>query len=78
MYRSRNNSVAARFSAPTQPAGSRDARKARRHTLLEYFYIGGLSIRAAAEQLNLSYNQALNDKRLADAELYLAIKSRQE
>ena len=56
---------------------SRNAKKARRHALLELHYFGGLTVKDAAELLDLSYSQARDDKRLADAELYQAIKSRQ-
>ena len=52
---------------------SRNARKRRRHQLIEYVYFGGLTIKEAAELLDISYRQARDDKRLAEAELYQEI-----
>ncbi len=56
---------------------SRNERKARRHRMLEFYYFGGLSIKDAAKLVEISYSQAREDKRLADAELYQTIMSKQ-
>lgn len=52
---------------------SRNLRKRRRHKLIEYVYFGGLTIKETAELLEISYRQARDDKRLAEAELYQEI-----
>jgi RNA polymerase sigma factor (TIGR02999 family) len=48
---------------------SSNARKRRRHQLVELVYFASLSVKEAAELLEVSYSQARADERLALAEL---------
>jgi RNA polymerase sigma factor (TIGR02999 family) len=57
---------------------SRDKKKARRHQMLEYHYIGEMSIAEAGKLVGVASTIAYKEKELADAELYLAIIARQE
>jgi RNA polymerase sigma factor (TIGR02999 family) len=56
---------------------SDNPRKRRRHQLVELVYFTGLTIKEAAELLEVSYSQAREDERLALAELAVELE-RQE
>jgi RNA polymerase sigma factor (sigma-70 family) len=50
------------------------ARKRRRHQLIELKYFAGLTVKEAAELLEISYSQAREDERLALAELAVELE----
>jgi RNA polymerase sigma factor (TIGR02999 family) len=54
--------------------GSDNPRKRRRHQLVELVYFTGMSVKEAAELLEISYSQAREDERLALAELAVALE----
>ncbi len=53
---------------------SRNARKRRRHELIELEFFGGLNVKEAAQELGISYSQAREDRRLALAELAVELE----
>ena len=53
---------------------SENPRKRRRHQLVELVYFAGLSVKEAAELLDVSYSQAREDERLALAELAVELE----
>jgi RNA polymerase sigma factor (TIGR02999 family) len=53
---------------------SDNPRKRRRHQLVELVYFVGLSVKEAAELLEISYSQAREDERLALAELAVELE----
>ena len=55
---------------------SEDARKRRRHQLLDLHFFGGMTYRAAATELGISYSQYQLDRDRALAELQQAIDER--
>jgi RNA polymerase sigma factor (TIGR02999 family) len=50
------------------------ARKRRRHQLIELKYFAGMTVKEAAELLEISYSQAREDERLALAELAVELE----
>jgi RNA polymerase sigma factor (TIGR02999 family) len=50
------------------------ARKRRRHQLIELKYFAGMTVKEAAELLEISYSQAREDERLALAELVVELE----
>jgi RNA polymerase sigma factor (TIGR02999 family) len=52
-------------------------RKRRRHQLIELKYFAGMTVKEAAELLDISYSQAREDERLALAELAVELERRE-
>lgn len=66
--------VAAVHEALDRFAQSENPRKRRRHQLVELVYFAGLTVKEAAELLEISYSQAREDERLALAELAVELQ----
>jgi RNA polymerase sigma factor (TIGR02999 family) len=66
--------VAAVHEALNRFSTSENPRKRRRHELIELVYFTGLSVKEAAELLEISYSQAREDQRLALAELAVELE----